>query len=74
MCPGSSWEIQNVQTVADCVVVSGRLILQCSDGLLHLGAVSSEPLNGKSMAPAVESFASGALRRACCLSGLGIDL
>jgi len=72
--PGWSWEVLSVQTIADCVVVSGRLTLQCSDGLISFGAVASEPLNGKSMAPAVESCASGALRRACGLAGLGIDL
>ena len=72
--PGWSWEVQSVQTIADCVVVTGRLTLQCSDGILHFSAVSSSPLNGKSMAPAVESAASGCLRRAAALSGLSLDL
>lgn len=72
--PGWSWEVQNVQEIADCVVVTGRLSLQCSDGLLTFSAVASEPLNGKSFAPAVESCASGCLRRACGLCGLGLDL
>ena len=72
--PGWCWEIQSVQQISDCVVVTGRLSIPCSDGLLHFSAVAFEPLNGKSMAPAVESCASGALRRACGLAQLGIDL
>ena len=72
--PGWCWEVQSVQQIADSVVVTGRLSIPASDGLLHFSAVASEPLNGKSMAPAVESAASGCLRRACALSGLGIDL
>jgi hypothetical protein len=72
--PGWSWEIQNVQEIADCVVVTGRLSIPCSDGLLHFSALASEPLNGKTMCPAVETAASGCLRRACALAQIGIDL
>ena len=72
--PGWCWEIQSVQQIGESVVVTGRLSIPCSDGLLNFGAVASEPLNGKTMAPSVESAASGALRRACALAQIGIDL
>lgn len=63
-----------MQQISDSVVVTGRLTIPATDGLLHFSAVASEPLNGKSMAPAVESAASGCLRRAAALSGLSLDL
>ena len=72
--PGWNWEIQSVQEIGDSVAVTGRLTIPTTDGLLHFSAVASEPLNGKSMAPAVESAASSCLRRACSLSGLGLSL
>ena len=73
-CPGWNWEIQSVQEIGDSVAVTGRLTIPTTDGLLHFSAVASEPLNGKSMAPAVESSASSCLRRACALCGLGLSL
>lgn len=72
--PGWCLEIQAVQQIGDSVVVTGRLSIPTTDGLLHFSAVASESLNGKSMAPAVETAASSCLRRACALSGLGLDL
>jgi hypothetical protein len=72
--PGWNWEIQNIQQIGDSVCVIGRLTIPTSDSLLHFSAVSSVQLNGKSMAPAVETAASNCLRRACGLSGLGLNL
>ena len=72
--PGFCFEIQNVSEIGSSVVVTGRLTIPTTDGLLHYSAVSSEPLNGKSMAPAVESSASSCLRRACAIAGLGLEL
>jgi len=72
--PGWNWEIQSVQEVGGCVVVTGRLTIPTTDGLLHFSACASEPLESKSQAPAAESAASSALRRACGLAGLGLDL
>jgi hypothetical protein len=73
-CPGWSWEILEVKQIGDTVVVTGRLTIPTLDNLLHFCAVASEPLNGKSMAPAVESTASSCLRRACAIAGLGLSL
>ena len=72
--PGWNWEIQRVSEVGGSVVVTGRLTIPTTDGLLHYSAVASEPLNGKSIAPAVECSASSCLRRACALAGLGLEL
>jgi hypothetical protein len=72
--PGWNWEIQSVQEVGGCVVVTGRMTIPTTDGLLHFSACASEPLESKSQAPAAESAASSALRRACGLAGLGLDL
>ena len=72
--PGWCWEVQEVQMIGDCVVVTGRLTIPTQDSLLHYSAVASEPLHGGSQAPAAETAASSALRRACALAGLGLDL
>jgi len=46
-----------------------------ADGdLLYYSAVASEPLETVSRAPAAEVAASGALRRAAALVGLGLEL
>jgi hypothetical protein len=42
--PGWNWEIQSVQEVGGCVVVTGRLTIPTTDGLLHFSACASEPL------------------------------
>ena len=73
-CPQWNWEIQNVAQIGDFVCVTGRLTIPTTDGLLHFSGIASEPLNGKSFAPAIESCASACLRRACSLSGLGLEL
>ena len=73
-CPGWCWEVLDVKEVGGSVVVSGRLSIPTTDGILHYGAVASETLNGSSMAPPVETAASSALRRAAGLAGLGLDL
>jgi len=73
-CPQWNWEIQSVAQIGDSVCVTGRLTIPTTDGLLNYSAVASEPLNGKSFAPAIESSASCALRRACALAGLGLEL
>jgi hypothetical protein len=72
--PGWNWEIQSVQEVGGSVVVTGRLTIPTTDGLLHYSAVASEKLDSGSMAPPAEVSASSALRRACSLCGLGLDL
>jgi len=56
------------------VVVTGRLSIPTTDGLLHYPAVASEPLESKSLAPAAEVAASSCLRRAAALAGLGLEL
>ena len=61
-------------TIADFVVVTGKLRIPASDGLLHFSAVASELLCGKLMAPAVKYAVSDCLCRAYLLLGLGIDL
>jgi len=72
--PGWNWEIQNVSEIGSSVVVTGRLTIPTTDGLLHYSAVASEKLDSGSMAPPAEVSASSALRRACALCGLGLDL
>ncbi len=72
--PGWNWEIQNVNEIGGSVVVTGRLTIPTTDGLLHYSAVASEKLESGSKAPAAEVAASGCLRRACSLSGLGLEL
>jgi IS4 transposase len=72
--PGWNWEIQNVNEIGGSVVVTGRLTIPTTDGLLHYSAVASEPLESKSQAPAAEVAASSCLRRAAALAGLGLEL
>jgi hypothetical protein len=72
--PGWCFEIQSVQEVGGSVVVTGRLTIPTTDGLLHYSAVASEPLESKSQAPAAEVAASSCLRRSAGLAGLGLDL
>jgi hypothetical protein len=72
--PGWNWEIQSVQEVGGSVVVTGRLTIPTTDGLLHYSAVASEKLESASKAPAAEVAASACLRRASSLSGLGLEL
>jgi hypothetical protein len=72
--PGWCFEIQSVQDVGGSVVVTGRLTIPTTDGLLHYSAVASEPLESKSQAPAAEVAASSCLRRAAALAGLGLQL
>ena len=72
--PSWCFEIQEVKELAGTVVVVGRLSIPTTDGILHFSGVASEPVEGPSMAPPVESAASGALRRAAALAGLGLDL
>ena len=73
-CPGWCFEIQSVQEVGGSVVVTGRLSIPTTDGLLHYSAVASEPLGSASKAPPAEVSASSCLRRACALAGLGLTL
>ncbi len=72
--PGWCWEVQSVQEVGGAVVVTGRLTIPTTDGLLHYSAVASEPLESKSQAPAAEVAASSCLRRSAALAGLGLSL
>ena len=72
--PGWCWEVQSVQEVGGAVVVTGRLTIPTTVGLLHYSAVASEPLESKSLAPAAEVAASSCLRRAAALAGLGLEL
>ena len=72
--PGWCFEIQSVQEVGGSVVVTGRLSIPTTDGLLHYSAVASEKLDSGSFAPSTEVSASACLRRACALAGLGLDL
>jgi len=72
--PGWCFEIQSVQEVGGSVVVTGRLSIPTTDGLLHYSAVASEPLESASKAPAAEVAASSCLRRAAALAGLGLEL
>ena len=72
--PGWCWEVQSVQEVAGSVIITGRLTIPTTNGLLHYSAVASEPLESKSQAPAAEVSASSCLRRAAALAGLGLEL
>ena len=72
--PGWCWEVQSVQEVGGAVVVTGRLTIPTTDGLLHYSAVASEPLESKSQAPAAEVAASSCLSRSAALAGLGLSL
>lgn len=67
------WQLLEVKTMSEWVVVSGRLTIDCSDGKLIYDAVSSEPIDG-AFAPPVETAASSCVRRACALAGLGTNL
>lgn len=73
-CPGWCFEIQSVQEVGGSVVVTGRLTIPTTDGLIHYSAIASEKLDSGSMAPPAEVSASSCLRRACALAGLGLEL
>jgi len=72
--PGWCFEIQSVQEVGGSVVVTGRLTITTTDGILHYSAIASEPLESPSKAPAAEVAASSCLRRAAALAGLGLEL
>ena len=72
--PGWCFEIQSVREVGGSVVVTGRLTIPTTDGLLHYSAVASEKLDSGSFAPSTEVSASACLRRACALAGLGLEL
>lgn len=67
------WQLIEVKTLSEWVVVSGRLTIHCSDGDLIYEAVSSEPIATPG-APPIETSASCCLRRACALAGLGTSL
>ena len=69
-----NFEIQEIKELAGSVVVTGRLTIPTSDGILHFSGVASEKLESGSMAPAAESAASSCLRRCAALAGLGLDL
>jgi len=56
------------------VLVTGRLTLPRKDGLFHYSACASEPPESKSQAPAAESAASAALRRADGLAGCRLEV
>jgi len=73
-CPGWCFEIQSVSEVGGSVVVTGRLTIPTTDGILHYSAVASEKLDSGSMAPPAEVAASAVIRRACALAGLGLEL
>ena len=73
-CPGFCFEIQSVQEVGGSVVVTGRLTIPTTDGLLHYSALSSAKLESGSMASPAEVSASSCLRSACALAGLGLEL
>jgi hypothetical protein len=73
--PGFCFEIQNVSEIGGSVVVTGRLTIPTTDGLLHYSACASEPVEGRvSLAPPTEVAASSCLRRAAALSGLSLEL
>ena len=72
--PGWNWEIQSVQEVGGSVVVTGRLTIPTTDGLLHYSAVASEKLESGSLAPPSEVAASSCLKRAAAIAGLALEL
>ena len=62
-------------SVGGAVVVTGRLTIPTADGdLLNYSAVSSEPLESATKAPAAEVAASSCLRRAAAWAGPGLEL
>jgi hypothetical protein len=73
-CPWWSREVQEMQELGGAVVVTGRLTIPTTDGLLHYSAVASEPLESRSQAPAAEVAASACLPRSASLAGLGLEL
>jgi hypothetical protein len=72
--PGWNWEIQSVQAVGGSVVVTGRLTIPTTDGILHYSAIASEKLESGSMAPPAEVAASSCLKRAAAIAGLALEL
>jgi hypothetical protein len=73
-CPGWCFEIQNVSEIGSSVVVTGRLTIPTTDGILHYSAVASEKLDSGSMAPPAEVAASSCLKRAAAIAGLALEL
>ena len=73
-CPGFCFEIQSVQEIGGSVVVTGRLTIPTTDGILHYSAVASEKLDSGSMAPPAEVAASSCLKRAAAIAGLALEL
>ena len=67
------WQLNEIKTINEWIVVSGRLTIHCSDGDLIYEAVSSEAVATHG-APPIETAASSCIRRACALAGLGTSL
>lgn len=72
--PGWCFEIQSVQEVGGSVVVTGRLTISTTDGLLHDSAVASEPLESASKAPAAEVAASAWPEEGSGAGGIGVGV
>lgn len=73
-CPGFCFEIQSVQEIGGSVVVTGRLTIPTTDGILHYSGIASEKLESGSLAPPSEVAASSCLKRAAAIAGLALEL
>lgn len=69
--PGWTFEIRNIQQVANQTVVTVRLMIHAAEGIFHREATGIEDEEVKGYGDTVSNACSMALRRAAALFGLG---
>lgn len=72
--PGWSYEIRSVSTVGESLVMTVRISIPCSEGLIFREASALEPLKGSGYGDAATNAESAALRRAAAKFGLCLGL
>jgi hypothetical protein len=72
--PGWSYEVRSVNTVGENLVMTVRISIPCSEGLVYREASALEPLKGSGYGDAATNAESAALRRAAAKFGLCLGL
>lgn len=72
--PGWSYEIRSVTTVGESLVMTVRISVPCSEGVVFREASALEPLKGSGYGDAATNCESAALRRAAAKFGLCLNL
>lgn len=72
--PGWSYEIRSINQVGESLVMTVRISIPCSEGLIYREASALEPLKGSGYGDAATNAESAALRRAAAKFGLALFL